>query len=269
VVDCDLEKFFDTVDNQKLMSRLRQRITDPGLLALILKYLKAGVISQQGHFEEQLRGVPQGGPLSPLLANILLDELDDQLEERGHAFVRYADDFVILCGSRKAGERILRSVREFLADKLKLIVNEAKSRVVELAEASFLGFHIVRREVRWTAKSQKKFKARVKKITKRTRGHSPKKVIAELTSYLRGSVNYYQLGIAFGEARELDGWLRRRMRLYYWIATRGAHPGAKPNRKARRDKQWGRPRTRRRRLLKLGIGRDEVHKASRSRMRSK
>jgi RNA-directed DNA polymerase len=246
VVDCDLEKFFDTVDNQKLMSRLRQRLSDPGLLALILKYLNAGAISQQGHFEEQLMGVPQGGPLSPLLANILLDELDDQLEERGHAFVRYADDFVILCGSRKAGERILRSVRTFLADKLKLIVNEAKSRVVTLAEASFLGFKIVKGNVRWTEKSERKFKAKVRKITKRTRGHSPKKVIADLTSYLRGSVNYYQLGITFKEARELDGWLRRRIRLYYW-------------------KQWGRPRTRRRNLLKLGIGRDEVHMASRSR----
>jgi RNA-directed DNA polymerase len=246
VVDCDLEKFFDTVDNQKLMGRLRQRTTDPGLLALVLKYLKAGAISQQGHFEEQLRGVPQGGPLSPLLANILLDELDDQLEERGHKFVRYADDFVILCGSPRAGQRILRSVRVFLADKLKLIVNEAKSRVVKLAEASFLGFKIVRRKVRWTAKSQKKFKAKVKQITKRTRGHSPKSVIADLQSYLRGSVNYYGLGISFGEARELDSWIRRRIRLYYW-------------------KQWGRPRTRRRNLLKLGIGRDEVKKASRSR----
>lgn len=246
VVDCDLEKFFDTVDTQKLMSRLRQRVTDPGLLALILKYLKAGAISQQGHFEEQLRGVPQGGPLSPLLANVLLDELDDQLEERGHKFVRYADDFVILCGSPRAGQRILRGIRRFLADELKLIVNETKSRVVPLAEASFLGFQIVRRKVRWTAKSLKKFKARVKQITKRTRGHSPKTVIAELQSYLRGAFNYYGLGISFGEARELDGWVRRRMRLYYW-------------------KQWGRPRTRRRKLLKLGIGRDEVKLASRSR----
>jgi len=169
------------------MGRLRQRITDPGLLALILKYLKAGAISRQGHFEEQLMGVPQGGPLSPLLANVLLDELDVELEKRGHKFVRYADDFVILCRSRRAGERILRSVRRYLADELKLIVNEKKSRVVKLAEASFLGFKIVRCEVRWTEKSQKKFKAKVKKITKRTRGHSPKSVIEELQSYLRGA----------------------------------------------------------------------------------
>lgn len=124
--------------------------------------------------------------------------------------------------------------------------NQTKSRVVPLAEASFLGFQIVRRKVRWTEKSQKKFQAKVKQITKRTRGHSPKSVIAELATYLRGAFNYYQLGIAFGEARELDSWLRRRVRLYYW-------------------KQWGRPRTRRRKLLKLGIGKDEVKLASRSR----
>jgi hypothetical protein len=154
--------------------------------------------------------------------------------------------FVILCGSLRAGERILQSIRCFLADELKLIVNETKSRVVPLAEASFLGFRIVRRKVRWTRKSQRKFKAKVRRITRRTRGHSPKTVIAELTSYLRGAFNYYGLGIAFGEARELDRWVRSRVRMYYW-------------------KQWGRPRTRRRKLLRLGIGRDEVKKASRSR----
>lgn len=143
-VDCDLKAFFDTVDHRKLMARLRQRTTDPELLALILRYLKAGAISREGIYEEQLRGVPQGGPLSPLLANILLDELDVELEERGHKFVRYADDFVILCRSPRAGQRILRSIRSYLSDNLKLIVNGTKSRVVKLAEASFLGFQIVR-----------------------------------------------------------------------------------------------------------------------------
>ena len=136
--------------------------------------------------------------------------------------MRYADDFIILCGSQRAGQRILRSIRTFLANKLKLIVNETKSHVVKLAEASFLGFQIVRRKVRWTEKSQKKFKAKVRQTTKRTRGHSPKSVITELQSYLRGAVNYYRLGISFGEARELDRWLRSRVRMYYW-------------------KQWGRP----------------------------
>ena len=188
-----------------------------------------------------------------------------ELEERGHRFVRYADDFVIVCRSQRAGQRILRSIRRFLADKLKLDVNEAKSRVVKLAEASFLGFQIVRRNLRWTKKSQEKFKAKVRQITKRTRGHSPRSVIAELATYVRGAFNYYEPGVAFGEARELDRWIRRRVRLYYWIAKRGAPPEAQPGRKALRGKQWGRPRTRRRELLKLGIGRDEVHMAGRSR----
>ncbi len=129
---------------------------------------------------------------------------------------------------------------------LKLIVNESKSKVIVLSEATFPGFSIVHRKIRWTGKSQKKFKAEVRRLTQRTRGHSPAKVIADLQAYLRGAINYFVIGIPFGEIRALDQWVRRRMRLYYW-------------------KQWGRPRTRRRKLLKLGVGRDEVHKASRAR----
>lgn len=246
VVDCDLKSFFDTVDHQKLMSRLRERIPDCRLLELIGKFLKAGVVLPDGSVEETRTGVPQGGPLSPLLANILLDELDHELEARGHSFVRYADDFVILCTSPSAGRRILDSIRRYLHRRLKLIVNEAKSKVVPLREAAFLGFKILQRRVRWSEKSKKRFKANVRAITGRTRGVSPLKVIAELQSYVRGAVNYYMPGVNFAEARNLDQWLRRRMRLYYW-------------------KQWGRPRTRRRKLLRLGIGRDEVHLASRSR----
>ena len=246
VVDCDLQAFFDTVDHQKLMGKLRESIDDPRVLKLILKYLKAGVILPNGQLEDTEKGVPQGGPLSPLLANILLDELDNELEQRGHPFVRYADDFVILCSSPRAGERILTSIKSYLKKTLKLTVNETKSKVVPLPEATFLGFSIIHRKIRWTEKSHKKLKAEVRRLTQRTRGHSPVKVIADLRAYLRGAVNYYALGIPFGEIRALDQWLRRRMRLYYW-------------------KQWGRPRTRRRNLLKLGVGRDEVHKASRAR----
>lgn len=246
VVDCDLKAFFDTVDHLKLMEKLRESIADPRVLKLILKYLKAGVILPNGRFEDTDKGVPQGGPLSPLLANILLDELDHELENRGHPFVRYADDFVILCDSPRAGERIMTSITRYLKKTLKLTVNKAKSKVVPLSEATFLGFSIVHRKIRWTEKSQKKLKAEVRRLTQRTRGHSPVKVIADLRLYLRGAVNYYALGIPFGEIRSLDQWLRRRMRLYYW-------------------KQWGRPRTRRRKLLKLGVGREEVHMASRSR----
>jgi len=246
VVDCDLKAFFDTVDHQKLMRKLRESIADRRVLKLILKYLKAGVILPEGCYEDTDKGVPQGGPLSPLLANILLDELDHELEKRGHHFVRYADDFVILCQSPRAGQRILTSIKSYLKKALKLIVNDTKSKVVTLSEATFLGFSIIHRKIRWTEKSQKKFKAEVRRLTKRTRGHSPAKVIIDLRAYLRGAVNYYVIGITFRDIRDLDQWLRRRMRLYYW-------------------KQWGRPRTRRRKLLKLGIGKNEVHKASRAR----
>ena len=253
VVDCDLAAFFDTVDHQKLMGKLRERIADPGLLKLIHSYLKAGAIPSKLTREEREEkriekeeGVPQGGPLSPLLANILLDEQDHELENRGHKFVRYADDFVILCRSLRAGKRILESITKYLSNELKLTVNQTKSQVVKLCEASFLGFKIVRGQIWWTDKSCEKFKQRIREITKRTRGHSPTKVTSELKMYVRGAMNYYGRGMKFGEARELDGWMCSRMRLYHW-------------------KQWGRPRTRRRKLLQLGIGRDEVHMASRSR----
>jgi len=242
VVDCDLAAFFDTVDHQKLMTRLRQRIRDPELLELILKYLKAGAILPGGNFEESQRGMPQGGPLSPLLGNLLLDELDGELEKRGHRFVRYADDFVILCTSLRAGHRIMQSISTYLADRLRLVVNGAKSQVVELKRASFLGFEIVRRKIRWTKKSRRKFKDRVRQITNRTRGHSPKTVIAELQVYVRGALHYYARGIPFAEIQELDRWVRRRVRLYHW-------------------KQWKRPKTRWRKLQSLGIG-DEVRIAA-------
>ena len=246
VVDCDLKSFFDTVDHPTLMRCLREQIDDEALLELIHLYLTAGLVLLDGAFEETNLGVPQGGPLSPLLANILLNELDRELTARGHHFVRYADDFVILCNSPRAGRRILESISRFLRDRLKLIVNAVKSKVVILSEATFLGFSIVKRRVRWTKKSEKRFKANVRRITRRTRGVSPSKVITDLQNYVRGAINYYMPGLPFKQARDLDQWLRSRMRLYYW-------------------KQWGRPRTRRRKLLQLRIGRNEVHKASRSR----
>ena len=216
VVDCDLKSFFDTVDHHKLMSRLRERIGDARLLALIGKYLKAGLILPDGKFEDTRIGMPQGGPLSPLLANILLDELDHELEARGHRFVRYADDFVILCRSPRAGQRILESISRYLQKRMKLTVNETKSKVVGLSQASFLGFTIVKRRVRWTEKSEERFKAKVRLITRRTRGVSPGKVIGDLRLYIRGAINYYMPGLHFQEARDLDQWMRRRMRLYYW-----------------------------------------------------
>ena len=235
MVDCDLKSFFDVVDHQKLLRKLGEKLTDRRLLGLIHRYLKAGAILPDGSYESTSRGVPQGGPLSPLMSNILLDELDQELESRGHRFVRYADDFAIRCGSLRAGERILESVKSFVEKRLKLVVNETKSKVVALKAAAFLGFKIQRKRIRWTEKSKKRFKAEIKAITRRTRGVSPKKVIEELQRYVRGAINYYVIGLTFREAKGLDEWMRRRVRLYYW-------------------KQWGRPRTRRRKLLSWGSG---------------
>ena len=190
--------------------------------------------------------MPQGGPLSPLPANIFLDDLDQELEKRGHSFARYADDFVILCRSQRAATRILANITKYIEQSLKLIVHQTKSKVCELHQATFLGFTIVKNRIKWSEKTKTKFNARLKEITKRTRGISPRKVREELQNYVRGAVNYYEPGMTYGETRDLDGWLRRRVRLYYW-------------------KQWGRPRARRRNLLRLGINREKVHMASRSR----
>ena len=228
------------------MDRLRRRIKDKRVLSLIGKYLRAGIVELDGSRNPSLKGVPQSGPLSPLLANILLDDLDRELEKRGHTFARYADDFVILCRSQRAAERVMESVTTFIERQLKLVINHAKSQVCELHDATFLGFTIVRSRIKWSKKSAARFKERVRELTKRTRGVSPTKVLDDLQKFVRGALNYYALGMTYGEARELDQWMRRRVRMYYW-------------------KQWGRPRARRRNLLRLGISRDEVHLASRSR----
>lgn len=246
VVDCDLKAFFDTVNHDVLMNRLERRIKDRRVLSLIGKYLRSGVVLPSGKLDPTRAGVPQGGPLSPLLANILLDDLDQELEKRGHSFARYADDFVILCRSPRAAQRVMESVARFVEHRLKLIVNRTKSKVCEIKDAAFLGFTIVKNRIKWSEKSKAKFGARIREITKRTRGVSPCQVMEELQTFVRGAINYYSLGMTYAEARELDGWLRRRVRLYYW-------------------KQWGRPRTRRRNLIKLGINRATVHLASRSR----
>ena len=246
VIDCDLKAFFDTVDHQKLVNKLRENIADAALLGLILKYLKAGAITPDDTFQKSPQGVPQGGPLSPLLANILLDELDHKLESMKLDFVRYADDFVILCNSLRFGDQLLSDISSYLKESLKLTVNVTKSKVVPLPEASFLGFRIYRNQIRWTDKVKKRFKAEVRRLTNRTRGRSPSCIYNDLRNYLRGALNYYMLGVTYAEVRELDHWLRRRMRVYYW-------------------KQWGRPKTRRRMLIKLGAPKNTVKLASRSR----
>jgi RNA-directed DNA polymerase len=246
-VDCDLKAFFDTVNHDRLMSELRVKVKDPRVLALIHRFLKAGVVLLDGRFEETSQGVPQGGPLSPLLANIVLDPLDKELERRGHHFARYADDFILLVKSARAAQRVMASVKRFVESKLKLVVNQTKSKTAPLEECSFLGFQITARgKIVWSEKALLRFKKRVREITSRSRGVNAKKMIEELRLYVTGWLGYFGISNTYKELLELEAWIRRKVRAYYW-------------------KQWKQPRTRRRHLLALGIRSDEVKLASRSR----
>ena len=214
VVDIDLEKFFDRVDHDKLMGKVRGRVSDPRVLQLIRGYLNCGVLVNDA-LHETVAGTPQGGPLSPLLANLLLNELDQELERRGHCFVRYADDCNIYVGSRKAGERVKASITRFLSHRLKLSVNEAKSAVARPWHRSFLGFTIswrVNRRV--SPKAVKALKQRVRAITRRTRGRSLEQIISELRQYLTGWKRYYGIAQVRSMLRELDSWIKRRLRSY-------------------------------------------------------
>lgn len=202
--------------------------------------------------------------------NIVLDPLDKELTRRGHVFARYADDFLILVKSAKAAQRVMESVATYVEGKLKLVVNRTKSKCAPLAECEFLGFKISKQgKVKWTEKSVKRYKQKVKEITRRNRGASAKDVIVELRRYVTGWANYFAISHTYREALELDEWMRRRVRLYYWTAPAAlaAHPDAKPPRRAsrREDKQWKRPGPRRRNLLKLGANPKKVHMATRSR----
>jgi len=246
-VDCDLKSFFDTVNHDRLMGQLREKIKDRKVLGLIRRYLNAGVVLPDGIREATPQGVPQGGPLSPLLANITLDPLDKELERRGHRFARYADDFLVMVKSAKAAERVLASLTRFVEGRLKLVVNRVKSKAAPLKTCAFLGFQIgARGRAVWSAKAHARFKRRVREITRRNRGHRIQDVMDELRRYVVGWLNYFHPSDTYSALLELDEWLRRRVRLYYW-------------------KQWKQPRTRRRHLIALGIPPDEVHLATRSR----
>jgi RNA-directed DNA polymerase len=246
-VDCDLKSFFDTVNHDRLMEQLRGKIRDRQVLGLIRGYLQAGVMMPDGTREATAQGVPQGGPLSPLLANIVLDPLDKELESRGHKFARYADDFVVMVKSAKAAGRVMASLIRFAEDKLKLVVNRVKSQTAPLKACAFLGFQIgPRGKAAWTAKALARFKERVREITRRNRGHRVQDVIDELRLYVTGWLNYFGISHSYKAVLELGDWVRRRVRLYYW-------------------KQWKQPRTRRRHLIALGANPNEVKMATRSR----
>ena len=231
-VDLDLAKFFDNVDHDILMARVAAKVRDKKVLALIGAYLRTGAMVGE-EFQPSELGAPQGGPLSPLLANILLDDLDRELEHRGLRFARYADDLVILVKSLRAGQRVKRSITAFLARRLKLPVNEHKSQVTPIDQCVFLGFTFRGTKLRWSDRAFVDFKHRVRELTGRSWGVSMAYRLHKLAQYVRGWMGYFGISQYYRPIPELDEWLRRRCRMCYW-------------------KQWRRARTKVRNLLALG-----------------
>jgi len=235
-VDCDLAKFFDTVNFDVLICRVSAKVPDLQVRRLIWRYLRAGVV-ENGQKSPTEQGVPQGGPLSPLLANIMLHDLDMELEKRGHKFVRYADDFLVLVKSERAGQRVMESLTRFLNKVLRLTVNPTKSKVAKLDQCRFLGFTFRRKKIVWSEKSLAQFKRRVKELTGRSWGVSMEYRLQKLSEYLRGWMAYFALSEYYSPVPGLDEWIRRRVRMCYW-------------------KQWRRCRKRVGELLKLGVSKN-------------
>lgn len=214
VVDIDLEKYFDTVNHDRLMHRLSRDIEDKRVLKLIRLYLQSDLM-RNGLAEQRQQGTPQGGPLSPLLSNIVLDEFDKELERRGHKFCRYADDCQIYVSSEEAANRVLISASKFLEVKLKLKVNTDKSAATRVSKRSFLGYYLKQSGVIGIPKDvYRRMKARVRKITKRNQGKCVTAIIKQLTQYLRGWQHYYKLALGKHRMTKLDSWIRRRLRCY-------------------------------------------------------
>ena len=237
VVDIDLEKFFDRVNHDKLMGQVAKRVADKRLLKLIRAFLNAGVM-ENGLVSPTEEGTPQGGPLSPLLSNLVLDELDRELERRGHRFVRYADDCNIYVRSERAGQRVMKSLRDFITRKLKLKVNDEKSAVARPRERKFLGFSFTggkEPKRRIAPKALERFKERVRELTRRTRGVSLERMVEELAQYLRGWGAYFGYCETPSVLQDLDSWTRHRVRCFVW-------------------KQWRRGRTRYAALRQRGVG---------------
>ena len=244
-VDLDLEKFFDRVSHDKLMAKIAERVSDKRLLKLIRAFLTAGVM-EGGLVSPVDEGTPQGGPLSPLLSNLVLDEFDRELERRGLRFARYADDCNVYVRSRRAGERVMASLKRFLTTKLKLKVNEQKSAVARPWERKFLGFSFTwHREPkrRIAPKAVLRFKEKVRELTRRTRGVSTQRMAKELTRYLRGWLGYFGTCETPFVLQELERWLRRRLRSAIW-------------------KQWKRGPVRFAELRKRGVGKDLAAKTA-------
>jgi group II intron reverse transcriptase/maturase len=236
VVDIDLEKFFDRVHHDTLMSLVKRKVADRKVLLLIDSYLKAGIL-EGGLAAPRVEGTPQGGPLSPLLSNILLNELDKELERRGHRFCRYADDCNIYVATRRSGERVMASISQYLSERLRLTVNPSKSAVERPWKRSFLSYSMTwHRKPRLTVvrKAVDRLKANLKTLFRRGKGKRLQTTIEETTPKLRGWVNYFRHAEVKGIFEELDGWLRRKLRRILW-------------------KQWKRPYTRARNLMRRGL----------------
>jgi len=242
VVDMDLEKFFDKVNHDRLMRTLSQRINDSRVLKLIRRYLQAGVM-EDGIVRPNTEGAPQGGPLSPLLSNIVLDELDKELEKRGLHFVRYADDCNIYVRSKRAGLRVMKSITKFIEGKLKLKVNEQKSAVDRPWKRKFLGFsftvHKEKPKIRVSKESVQRFKQRIRELTSRRKSMNMKDRIEKLNRYLVGCLGYYQLADTPSIFKGLDSWIRRRLRMIRW-------------------KEWKKVKTKYKNLMKQGINKGKA-----------
>jgi len=245
VVDLDLEKFFDRVNHDVLMARVARKVKDWRMLKLIRRYLESGIM-QQGLVEPRSEGTPQGGPLSPLLSNILLDDLDKELERRGHRFCRYADDCNLYVGSQRAGERVMASLTRFLREKLKLTVNPNKSAVGRPWKRKFLGFSVTaQREcrVRVAPQAVERFKEAMREKFREGRGRNLRVFLASLQPKLRGWASYFSVAETRKVFEDLDQWLRRKLRCMEW-------------------RKWKKPRTRMRKLIALGLDRGRARESA-------
>jgi group II intron reverse transcriptase/maturase len=245
VVDLDLEKFFDRVNHDLLMAKLAKKVEDGRVLKLIRRYLEAGMMAE-GVVSPRTQGTPQGGPLSPLLSNILLTDLDRELERRGHAFCRYADDCNIYVRSQAAGERVLAGISQFLSERLKLTVNEAKSAVARPWERKFLGYSLTWHKapkLRIAPASLQGLQDKIREVLKSARGRRVRRTIEELNPVLRGWAAYFKLTETKRALEELDGWLRRKLRCILW-------------------RQWKRPYTRAKNLMKAGLREERAFRSA-------
>lgn len=244
-VELDLEKFFDRVNHDILMACLQRRVEDKRVLRLIRRYLEAGIMSG-GIVSQRQEGTPQGGPLSPLLSNILLDELDRELERRGHRFVRYADDANVYVRSPRAGQRVMDSVERFLSQRLKLSVNRRKSRVAGAWKCDYLGYGMSWHQqprLRVATMSLGRLRDRLAELLRVTRGRKIASVIERINPVLRGWASYFKLSQSKRPLEELDGWVRHKLRCAIW-------------------RQWKRPSTRARNLVRLGLGEERAWKSA-------